>query len=222
MKKLVLIMIAFAMIITVNGQTQTTDTIATTDSIQFKAFANVQLASKNMLTATGTILENAASFNTMFYIGLEKGKWGIGLTGLSQKSLTGTQTTYNLVDIMGTYKASENLVINTGYELTIFDHTDGDVQIGHNLLAIINWNKNKWSITGIALANIQLSDIYLVISAKYKLTNQVSMSGLFGYCNKIGCYEMLEITYTYQKVDLGVNVFLNTPGIGFTAKCSIF
>lgn len=215
-------MIAFAMIITVNGQTQTTDTIATTDSIQFRISGEVQIATINMLPMTGLALEkDAASINGTFNFGVGKEKWAIGLTAISQKSITGSQTTYNLIDVVGTYRPNSNMTITAGYELTYWDHTNQDDQVGHNVIAIANWTKNRVSVTGIMLADVNFSSIYLIISGNYRLTDHLDVTGLAGYANQFGPYGMIGGKYSIQSFNVGGYVLINdSPGIGVVVSKS--
>jgi len=224
MKKLALIIAFAAITMTTFGQDTITNTPVDTTKIQLVATAEVGIASVNMLPMTGLALEkNAASINGQAYIGADYDKFGAGLTVISQKSINGSQTTYNLIDITGSYRPTESLSITAGYELTIWDHPEGNDEVGHNLIGIVNWNKNRISVTGIMLADIRFSSIYLITSANYKLTDHVDVVGLIGYATTMGNYEMLGIKCTYQKFNLGVyGLINNSHGIGVTASYSIF
>jgi len=222
MKKLALMIAIIAMgIMNINGQT-TADTIATQDSIKIMVSGEIQIATINMLPMTGLALEkDAASINATFNIGVGKEKWAIGLTAISQKSITGSGTTYNLIDVVGSYRPTDNLSITAGYELTLWDHTEGNDKIGHNLICITNWTKNKGSITGIMLVDVKFSSIYLILSGDLRLTDHLDAIGLVGYGNQIGLYGMAGAKCSIKSVNIGLYGLINkNPGIGIVAGWS--
>lgn len=226
MKNLAIIIAIFAMGMNVIGQTTDTIINAPADStkVQLVGSAEVQIASVNMLPMTGLALEkDAASINGNIYIGADYDKFGIGLTVISQKSVNGSQTTYNLIDITGSYRPMDNLTITAGYEQTYWDHPEGNDEIGHNFLAIANYNISRVSITGIVLVDKDFSSVYLIGSASYKATDHIDVVGLYGYANTMGSYGMLAVKYTYQRFNCGVYGLINkNPGIGVTASFKVF
>ena len=222
MKNLAIMIAIFAMgIMNVIGQ-QNTDTISNTpaDSTKVKNFSfsgNAKLSSKNFNAGTGIMFEEAFAFIGNANFSLDYKKFGVSACYMAHSSLTGTQTTYNLIDVMGTYKVTDEFSVNVGYEFTYWDHPTEKDECGNNIFAMFTLKHENFSSTTIIFTDILCKNfIYLIESANYQLTDHLSLNGIVAYTNTKASrvYVVGGAKYTMGHVSIGAYGMIDkdTPG----------
>ena len=171
MKKFIMVAVFAMMVVNMFGQTS------------FNVSGDVQISSNNISLGTGIEFEKAHAFIGHMNAGVQYKDFGLSVSYGGYKSLTGSETMFNLVDLIGSYKVNSELTIMAGYELTYWDHKIEDDEIGDGIFAMATWSKGKFSTTGIIFTNPQFSFIYLIESANYQITDHVSAYGLVAYTN---------------------------------------
>jgi len=212
MKKLIVLIAAIFAMGTMNMMCQ--QIVAKADSVQFRVAGEVQVASKNISIATGVVFEDAPALIGHANAGIQYKKFGASVLIMSQKSLTKSQTTYNLVDFIGSYKVTDELTLSIGYELTHWDYQEGEDEVGNNFVWMVTWTKNKVAATGIVFKGANF--IYLISSVNYRLMDHVSVSCLIGYTNTMNTkiYGMAGLNLSYGKASLGIYPSISdNPGI---------
>lgn len=212
MKKLVIVMIAFVAMV-VNGFGQ-----------NFNVSGDVQFSSKNISLGTGIVFEESTAFITHLNGNMQFKKVGVSVCYSGYSSITGSHTTYNLVDIIGSYEVSDNFTLMAGYEATYTDYTDQDDKNGSGIFAMATWNKGRFSTTGIVFTNPQISFLYLIQSATYQISDHVSAYGLFGYTNAEAypVYGLAGLKVKKGAISFGAYgvARYDAPGAVFNIECS--
>ena len=175
MKNLIVLVITIVIAMNVNVIAQNVNVTVSGDA---------QIASMNVSLPTGSVFESATSFIVHANVGVSHERFGLTAYYNGHVSLNGSQTKFTLVDVMGSYKINDDLTVHFGPELEYTDYLTEDDKIGGCLIAMATWSRGRLSTTGIIFTNIQFTDIHVIGSANYQITDKLSGYVLGAYTNK--------------------------------------
>jgi opacity protein-like surface antigen len=212
MKKLAIVLAVFATMMAKMSIAQ---------NVNVSVSGSAMYSSKNASVGTGLVFSEDPAVISQLNVNITSGKWGMlasfsGYTGLQRLSI-GDQ--YHLLDVFGTYQINEEFTLYVGPEFTYKDLDESEDVFGAGLIAMMTWNREKISSTLIYYTDPRFSIHYVIGSIDYRIIDNFSAYGLFGYttAEQTPVYGMLGMKYSKNEFFAGVYYTFreNAPGPHF-------
>lgn len=190
-------------------------------NVEVGVSSSVMYSSKNASVGTGLVFSEDPAVISQLNVNITSGKWGVlasysGYTGLQRLSI-GDQ--YHLLDVFGTYQINEEFTLYVGPEFTYKDLDESEDVFGAGLIAMMTWNREKISSTLIYYTDPRFSIHYVIGSIDYRIIDNFSAYGLFGYttAEQTPVYGLLGMKYSKNEFFAGVYYTFreNAPGPHF-------